>query len=346
MPDGETSPGASGEPTVKLGGHRYRLEEIELDGSASEGWAHHGVAVLGDGRIVACAPDQAALLVLDSSGRELSRIETDLVEMHGIRATSTALGETVLWIADNGHRFLPGRPSYVASVRPGRVVAMGLDGTLLAELVPPPLEVYRDSAWSPCAVAVDEQAKGGSGDIWVADGYGASLLHRYSAAGEWLAAIDGSDSGTRLGTPHDVIVDRRRGAPELCVADRDNRRLVVFDLEGRYRRVVGAGELTSPSGLAVSGELLVVSELYGSLAVFDLSDAVVGTLGRQGDQDRPGWPNQLDASGSVVRADLSNNVFNSPHGITADGEGAIYVSEWLIGGRLVRLLRESQGAGD
>ena len=35
------------------------------------------------------------------------------------------------------------------------------------------------------------------------------------------------------------------------MADRDNRRLVVFDLEGRYRRVVGAGELTSPSGLAV-----------------------------------------------------------------------------------------------
>jgi hypothetical protein len=29
--------------------------------------------------------------------------------------------------------------------------------------------------------------------------------------------------------------------------------------------------------------------------------------------------------------------FNSPHGIATDCDGAIYVSEWLVGGRLVKL---------
>jgi hypothetical protein len=31
--------------------------------------------------------------------------------------------------------------------------------------------------------------------------------------------------------------------------------------------------------------------------------------------------------------------FNSPHGLATDASGAIYVSEWLIGGRFTKLER-------
>jgi hypothetical protein len=193
-------------------------------------------------------------------------------------------------------------------------------------------------------VAVDEEVKGGSGDIWVADGYGQSLLHRFAASGEWLATIDGSESGTEFRTPHDVIIDRRRSEPELYVADRANRRLVVLDLEGGFLRVVGEGELTSPSGLASSGDLLFVSELYGRLMAFDLSDELVDILGAEGDHERPGWPNDLDHDGNLVRAHgLERQGFNSPHGLATDARGTIYVSEWLIGGRLTRLSPQSHG---
>ena len=36
-----------------------------------------------------------------------------------------------------------------------------------------------------------ETRLGGNGDIWVADGYGASLVHRLSASGDYLQTIDG-----------------------------------------------------------------------------------------------------------------------------------------------------------
>ena len=149
----------------------------------------------------------------------LSRIETDLVEMHGIRATSTALGETVLWIADNGHRFLPGRPSYVASVRPGRVLRWDCR---TARCSPSSFHHRWRSTGTPLgasyAVAVDEQAKGGSGDIWVADGYGASLLHRVLRRGQRPRPSNRVRLRYAIGyDPHDVIVDRRkRRAGALC----------------------------------------------------------------------------------------------------------------------------------
>ena len=323
---------------VLVGGREYRWEQLELANASDEGWAHHGVAVLEDGSIVAAAPDRACLVRLDGSGREQSRIDLELLEMHGITVSSDGRAERV-WVADNGHKFVPGRPSYGEVTRPGRVVAIGLDGSVHQELVTPELDSYERSPWQPCAVAVDEESLGGTGDVWVADGYGQSLLHRFSAEGRWLATFDGSETGTRFDTPHDVVIDRRRAIPELYVADRGNKRVVVLDLEGHFLRIVGADALTSPSGLATSGELLFIAELHGRLATLDKTDTVVGYLGATSEHERQGWPNTVDELGNAVRVtDLGPGVFNSPHGLATDASGAVYISEWLIGGRLVRLL--------
>ena len=321
-----------------LGEREYKWDELELAKAPDEGWAHHGVAVLEDGSIVAAAPDRACLVRLDGSGRELSRIDLELLEMHGITVSSDARVER-LWVADNGHKFVPGRPSYGEVTRPGRVVAVGLDGSVHQEITTPELEAYELSPWQPCAVAVDDESLGGTGDLWVADGYGQSLLHRFSAAGRWLATFDRSATGTKFDTPHDIVIDRRRATPELYVADRGNKRVVVLDLEGHFLRIVGAGALTSPSGLATSGELLFIAELHGRLAALDSTDTVVGYLGATSAQERQGWPNTVDELGNTVRvANPGPGIFNSPHGLATDSRGAVYVSEWLIGGRLVRLL--------
>ena len=159
---------------VLLGEREYRWEELELTEAPDQGWAHHGVAVLDDGSVVAAAPDRACLVRLDVSGRELSRMDLELVEMHGITVSSDARAER-LWVADNGHKFVPGQPGYGEVNRPGRVVAIELDGSMHQEIAAPDMAAYERDPWQPCAVAVDDEALGGTGDLWVADGYGQSL---------------------------------------------------------------------------------------------------------------------------------------------------------------------------
>ena len=100
------------------GGREYRWEQLELAHAPDQGWAHHGVGVLEDGSTVAATPDRACPVRLDRSGRGQSRLDLDLLEMHGITVSSDGRAER-LFVADNGHKFVPGRPSYAEVTRPG-----------------------------------------------------------------------------------------------------------------------------------------------------------------------------------------------------------------------------------
>ncbi len=46
--------------------------------------------------------------------------------------------------------------------------------------------------------------------------------------------------------------------------------------------------------------------------------------------------NWHDETGQTVAPRIVDGTFNSPHGITARG-GAIYLTEWMIGGRVIQL---------
>jgi hypothetical protein len=119
------------------------------------------------------------------------------------------------------------------------------------------------------------------------------------------------------------------------VADRSNRRLVVYSVDGSFLRTISVAELTSPSALAIAGDMLVVAELFGAITALDIEDRSIGALGDESVTTRPGWPNRLD--GGTYAPHLHAMSFNSPHGVTADANGNIFVAEWLVGGRLVQL---------
>lgn len=310
------------------------------EGTSPAGMAHHGIAVASDGRVVSFGVDRPIVEIRHPQGRVIDSWAAPVITGHGLRISS-ADGRDTLWIADNGDPWIRLKDGTVGSAVPqgtqvrGAVVEMSLTGDELRRIPTPEHPAYERGSYCPTDVAVDDV----QGRIWVTDGYGQSLVHCIDQDGVLLLTITGAEGAGRFDQPHALHIDRRGQSPELYVTDRGNSRIQVFDLDGRFIRSVGVGTLISPGGIAALGAGLVIAELDGRLVLLDEQDRVVEILGKgtAAGRLRPGWPNALDDSGVAVRPELIPNEFNTPHGIATDPMGNIYVSEWVIGGRLIKL---------
>ncbi|ALJ21398.1 hypothetical protein AOA12_16445 [Microbacterium sp. No. 7] len=314
------------------------------DGS-STGWAHHGLVVTDDDRIITFAVDRPEVLVLNTAGELITSWTPDVVEGHGLFLTREG-DEQFLWISDIGTKNRPQEDgSYEADAEPvhGAVVKYTLDGTELLRITAPGLDAYREGSFSPGQVAVDDQ---GSGDIWVCDPYGQALVLRFDRDGNLLTTLTGAEGAGEFKHPHAVFIDRRRGEPELLVADRINKRIQVFSLTGEYLRTFGEEFFIFPGGFAQRGDYLFVTELFGSVTILGPDNSRVGSLGQVAPPGAPGWPNTVNEAGAVVRPALEDGAFHTPHAAAFDSEGNLYLAEWLVGGRLdkLRVIEEPAGA--
>ena len=93
-----------------------------------------------------------------------------------------------------------------------------------------PVPVHRDNAFNqPTDVAWDSQ-----GNSYFSDGYVNSRVGKANAKGEWVASWGSLGNGPgQFDTPHGIAVSPK---DEIYVADRGNRRIQVFDPEGKYLR--------------------------------------------------------------------------------------------------------------
>ena len=318
--------------------------EMPYPDEAARGWAHHGIATSTSGTLLTFHPARSMVLELTTEGELLRTMDVPLSEAHGITICSDGTTD-YLWFADNGRkRHLHSDYEYVWGPKAGHIVKMSMTGTIEMELVAPELPIYNQGMFSPTEVAVWQASDGGNDDIWLTDGYGQHHIHRFTAAGEYVSSITGTEgTAGAFDTPHAIWIDTRKEDPELYVADRSNGHIQVYSLGGEFKRSFGRDFLITPSAFAPYGEFLIVAELDARLAVLDLEDNLVTYLGDNHEvTDAPGWPNMLDERGVPARTDrLRKGKFNSPHGLTTDRDGNIYVSEWLIGGRYIKLIKAS-----
>ena len=311
--------------------------------SSRKGWAHPGIVVTEAGNVITCHPGDPTVMTFDRDGNLLSSWQGEFADAHGITLVNED-GTEYLWIADNGskrsHQHDYGYPPG-AGDDSGQVLKTTLHGEVVMRLEMPPHPVYGSSRYSPTTVAVNEERYGGNGDVWVGDGYGASYVHRFTRKGDYVGSINGEEGAGRYNCPHGIYIDWRRSEPELYVADRANARVQVYDLEGGFKRAFGTDFLTTPSAFVTHGDLMVIAELRARLAITDLDDNLVTYLGDNEQVcDVEGWPNNTGEQGQIVpTALLETGKFNSPHGLAVDPDGNLYVAEWLIGGRVIKLNR-------
>ncbi|HEY3289015.1 MAG TPA: hypothetical protein VGK87_02700 [Anaerolineae bacterium] len=292
--------------------------QIPDTASGRENGRTHGVVVTDAGHVMVFNQANPGVLTFDAQGKLISSWGDRFAGAHGMTLVKEG-GTEYLWLTDqNSHE----------------VVKTTLDGRTVMNLERPNHPIYQKVNYIPTWVAVNEERHGGNGDIWVTDGYGSNYIHRYDKTGKYLHSINGEEGATgAFSCPHGIWIDTRKSEPELYVADRSNRRVQVYDVEGTYKRAFGSEFLTSPDGFVTQGDYLLVPELFARITILDRDDKLVCHLGAQEDVVKAkGWPN-------LPAEQIHAGLFNSPHGIAGDSTGNIYVVEWIVGGRIIKLVK-------
>ncbi|MGH2808268.1 MAG: hypothetical protein ACRDKT_13445, partial [Actinomycetota bacterium] len=174
------------------------------------GWAHHDVVVTADRRVVAFQSGGDAVAIFDERGRVVDSWPTGLLEGHGMTVTGVG-SDGHLWIADSGTKMVRDEGGFYQERSPGShgaVVSFDLTGRRIGALPTPGIDAYGAGRYSPTAIAIDD-GPGGDGSVWVADGYGQSLVHRFSPEGELLLTLTGEEGAGRFDCPHSLMIDRR-----------------------------------------------------------------------------------------------------------------------------------------
>ncbi len=158
-----------------------------------------------------------------------------------------------------------------------------------------------------------------NGDIYIVDGYGSQLVHRFDKHFKLIKTIGGrGKENGKFNTCHGVWINTLRKEPEVYIADRHNDRLEVYSLDLEYRRTLKGDHIRNPCCFYQHKGHLYVPDLAAMVTVMDAQDQLVARLG--------------DGKG---KADNRTNpaLFATPHALTLDSHGDLYVVEWVDFGR-------------
>ena len=168
-----------------------------------------------------------------------------------------------------------------------------------------------------------------NGDIYVGDGYGSSFINVYNSKGEYLRTFGGKGSQAgQLDCPHGITIDARGAQPLLLVADRANKRLQYFSLDGKHLRFDYGVNL--PCHFSERNGVLVIPDLAARVTLLDRNNKVIEHLGEDAS-------NTWATLRKEPRDKFLPGKFICPHGACFDHHGNIFVVEWVEVGRVTKL---------
>lgn len=316
-PDHGTKPGAEIDTAVRTGNGAWQYEAVphwgELPDGKNLGPTHGGVVIdEKSGRIYVSTDAPHGILVYEPDGKFVESIAAECQGFHAM-AVREEKGNTVIYGAQ------------LSGPKPLRVCKIDTKGKILLEISQATAGDVQGGWNGLTAVTVAP-----TGEIFCSMGYGAQFIHKFDAEGKHLKSFGGKGNGDgQTSCSHGMAIDTRFGAPRLLVCDRENRRLVHFDLEGNWIGV-HATNLRRPCTISILGDVCAVAELEARVTILDKSGAPVAFLGDN--PDKAQW-----ASFPVPLDQMKLGIFTAPHGLSFDKAGNLYVQDWNQSGRVTKL---------
>jgi hypothetical protein len=313
-------------PTVGSGPHTYECVHDWLTPPDGLVWGDtHGLAQDEHGRIyVAHTVNKSSMrgesiVVYEADGRFVGAFGEEFRGgAHGLSVRREAAGE-----------FL-----YHCDINRCKIVKTTLDGkTVWSHAYPREDAAYAEQ---PIDFVPTNVAFAPNGDFYVGDGYGSHRVLRFSQSGKFLGEIGRPGHGDgEFDTPHGLWVDPRGKEPVLVVADRGNRRIQTFTLNGAHIRTVrNEAHLRMPCNFHVQGESMVCPDLDSQVCIFDSDYNVIAQLG-----DGQAANGEVGSRRKQSRREFTPGQFITPHAAIFLQNGNILVAEWLPIGRITLLRR-------
>jgi DNA-binding beta-propeller fold protein YncE len=288
-------------------------------GQQTIGQMHGDIAVAKDGRVLVSVEGgpNTGVQIYSADGQYQGNLEGAPDDLHGF----------VLHTAKDGREYL-----YGASLNGQRIVKISLDGNTVLDIdahATIPTE-YHGPTWSGgIGLLLTGTAVSADDHIYVVDGYGRDIIHHLDENGTYVRSFGGKDDPWYFNICHKIIFDTRFTPELLTCADRENGRLLQFDVAvDTPVREIYSVNFRRPAALAVKGELMAVAEILGRISLIDRDGKTLATLGTNTNRDQIATP--------IFGPDVwQPGVLQSPHGVAFDNDGNVLVAEWNEFGRVV-----------
>jgi len=287
---------------------------LDEDGKSVIGSTHGGVVVDSKGSIYTSA--DMGVFVFSPDGKLLRRfIGDEYSRIHDIE------------IRSEGDR------EFIYGARNANAEGIKFDsetGDIVLKLPFPEESGLALEKFNPTAITVAP-----NGDIILSDGYASNHIFKFDKNGKYLMHFGKKGNDLKeFNTAHGMTLDTRYDPPRLLICDRNHQpkgRLLHYDLDGNFIDEVITG-LGMPTSVAVQGDFVSVPDLHGRVVILDKTNTIIAVLGHNPVPE-------LGRKHGIPQAEWIEGIFSGTHGSYWDAEGNLYVQDWNVSGRIMKLLR-------